>query len=111
VPVVEAPAIEREYGLRHGGTALLILTTPQIAGALLEARILLWAHRGHARRWLVGSLLALAGAATLAAVAPNAWILGLALTLARPRRPYFRFLRVEPPSTRRPGVQPARTGS
>jgi MFS family permease len=33
---------------------------------------------------LVGSLLALAGAATLAAVAPNAWILGLALTLAGP---------------------------
>mgnify|MGYP001494665983 CR=1 FL=1 len=84
VPVVDAPAIEAEHGLSHGLTALLILTMPQLLGAVLEARVLLWAHRGHAKRYAVGGLLALAVAVALAAWAPSPWILGLALALAGP---------------------------
>ena len=83
-PVVDAPAIEAEHGLSHGLTALLILTMPQLLGALVEARVLLWAHRGHAKRYAVGGLLALAAAVALAAWAPSPWAFGAALALAGP---------------------------
>lgn len=84
VPVVQAPAIEREHGLSHGLTALVLLTMPQIAGAIVEARVLLWAQHGHARRYAVGGLVALGLAAVIASLAPSPWVLGLALALAGP---------------------------
>jgi MFS family permease len=84
VPVVQAPAIEREHGLTHGLTALVLLTMPQIAGAIVEARVLLWAQHGHARRYAVSGLVALGLAASMAALAPSAWVLGLALAIAGP---------------------------
>lgn len=82
--MVQAPAIEREHGLTHGFTALALLTTPQLAGAIVEARVLLWAQHGHARRYAVGGLVALGLAVVIAALAPSVWVLGLALAIAGP---------------------------
>lgn len=84
VPVVDAPGIERDHGLVHGGMALWLFVVPLVLGVVIETRLLLWAARGDARRWMSGAQ-ALVGVATLtAAIAPTPWLLALALGIAGP---------------------------
>jgi hypothetical protein len=86
IPVANASAIEREHGLAHGSTTLLLVTLPLLAGALVEARLLLWAAGGRMRPWLAGSLAILAACVLASACATAPWHVAAALAVAsRPR--------------------------
>lgn len=84
VPVVEATSLARELGIGHAVTALVLLVVPQIAGALLEARLLLAAERGDARRWIAAGQAVLASCLLVSAFAPSALWLGVVLAIAAP---------------------------
>jgi MFS family permease len=84
VLVVDSAAIEREHGLAHGGTAFLLLALPQLVAAALEARVVLWAEGRDPRRALALATLCVAVCALAAALAPTAWMLGMALAVASP---------------------------
>lgn len=63
---------------------MAVLVLPQIFAAVTEARLLLWAEAGNARRWIAGAHAALAGAWVLAALSRSAWTLGLAMAIVAP---------------------------
>lgn len=82
VPVIEAPQIEQAHGLAHAGMAITLLVAPLLVGAIAEARLVLWAERGNARRWIAMGQLVVALMVALAAVAPSAWLLSVAIGIA-----------------------------
>ncbi|HWB76810.1 MAG TPA: MFS transporter [Nannocystaceae bacterium] len=84
VPVIEAPAVERAHALAHGGTAITLFVVPMVLGAILEARLLLWAERGDHRRWRAAMQVVTAAGALAAALATTPWMLALALGVTGP---------------------------
>ena len=84
MPVVDAPQIERDYGIAHGAMALAVLTLPQLAAALIEARLVLSGMRGDPRRWIAGGQGVVCLCALTGAVATSPSVLALALAIASP---------------------------
>ena len=84
VPVVDAPQIERDYGIAHGAMALAVLTLPQLAAAVIEARLVLWAMRGDLRRWIAAGQGVVGMCAVVGALASSPWVLAVALAIASP---------------------------
>lgn len=84
VPTIEAPAVERAHGLAHSGSAMTLFVVPLVLGSLLEARLLLWAERGDARRWRAGAQVVTALGALFAALSTAPWMLALALGITAP---------------------------
>jgi MFS transporter, FSR family, fosmidomycin resistance protein len=78
VPTLEAPAVERDHALAHGGVALTLFVVPQLLATLAEARLLLWAERGDRRRWMGAAQAFTALGALAAALAGAPWQLALA---------------------------------
>jgi MFS family permease len=84
VPVVGAPQIERDYGIAHAAMALAVLMLPQLAAAVIEARLVLWGMRGDPRRWIAAGQVTVCACALAGAVASSPWVLGFALAIASP---------------------------
>lgn len=80
--MVAAPAVEQALEIDHAGYALSVFAIPLLLAALLEAPLALFADRVGRRRVLVGSLLGLAAALLLTALATRTWTLSLGLSLA-----------------------------
>ncbi len=79
--MIEAPGIERSHALQHHGVALTLFVAPLLLGAAIEAKLLLWAQRGRARRWIASMHALVAVLALAAAWVPHAWMLAAALGL------------------------------
>jgi len=61
-----------------------VLTLPQLAGGLVEARLVLWAMRGDPRRWIGAAQATICACALAGAFATSPWALGIALAIAGP---------------------------
>ncbi len=82
VAVVAAPEVEQLHEVDHAHYALWIFAVPMLAASLIEMPIALGSDR-LPRRWLLaGGLGGLAVSLGLAAIAPSAWLLAAALSLA-----------------------------
>ncbi len=82
VPAIGSPEIQATFGATYAATASMLLLVPGVVAGLVEPILFVFADR-YPRRWFVcGGLVAMAVGAALAAVAPAAWVLCLALCLA-----------------------------
>jgi MFS family permease len=80
-PTIGAPDIERAFGLTHAAITFAIFVVPAIIGFVIEPVVFLLADR-YPRKWfIVGGLGAMAGASFMAALAPNAATLSVAIAI------------------------------
>jgi predicted MFS family arabinose efflux permease len=80
-PTIGAPDIERGFGLTHSSITLVIFVIPAIVGLVVEPVVFLASDR-YPRRWFViGGLGAMAAASFVAALAPNAATLAVAIAV------------------------------
>jgi MFS family permease len=81
VPSTSAPDIERDLATTHAGLAMVLLVVPGIVALIVEPIIFLLADR-YPRRWFIrGGMAGMAVASAMAALAPNAIVLSIALSL------------------------------
>ncbi|MBA3538155.1 MAG: MFS transporter, partial [Deltaproteobacteria bacterium] len=82
MPTVSASAIERSFATSHATMALVLFVVPGILAMLVEPIVFLYADR-YPRAWFIrGGITLMAGAAILAAIAPNPIVLSIAVALA-----------------------------
>lgn len=82
LPVIAAPAIQRELGVSYLAIAATLLLVPGLIALVLEPVLFLLADR-HERAWFVrGGMIAMAVSAVLAALAPDPFWLALAEAMA-----------------------------
>lgn len=84
LPIILGPSLARELGVGHAVAALVLLVAPQLAAAFLEARLLLRAEHGDARRWIAGGQAFVSCCLLASAAAPSPLWLGVALALSAP---------------------------
>jgi MFS family permease len=81
IPSTGAPDIERDLTTTHAGLAMVLLVVPGIVSLIVEPIIFLLADR-YPRGWFIrGGMAGMAVAAVIAAMAPNAIVLSIALSL------------------------------
>jgi len=82
VPAIGAPAIQRDFSASYQLTAWVLLLIPGLVALVIEPFLFLLADR-HPRVWFVrGGAIAMAASAFAAAVAPNLFLVALAVALA-----------------------------
>lgn len=82
LPVIAAPAIQRELGVSYLAIAAALLLVPGLLALVLEPVLLLWSDR-HDRAWFVrGGMIAMAISAALVALATDPFWLALAEGMA-----------------------------
>ena len=80
-PTIGAPDIERTFGLTHAAITAAIFVVPAIVSFVIEPVVFLLSDR-YPRKWFVaGGLGAMAAASFMAALAPNAATLSVAIAI------------------------------